>query len=92
MPKMKLENLCQGIRARRLNNMETINLSKIRRYQMLKTISEIKDLARGYEPNSSYIETNNIWKKGKYISEEMDKYFNTVSLGVTERWERFIYN
>ncbi len=49
-------------------------------------------MARAYEPKNSYIESNNIWTKGKMISEEIDRYFKTVTSSKTERWERFIYN
>lgn len=49
-------------------------------------------MARAYETKNSFINTNNIWLKGKSISIEIDKYFNTVNSSTIERWERFIYN
>ena len=33
-----------------------------------------------------------IWKKAKYICEQIDAVFQSVSPTVTEYWERFIYN
>ena len=33
-----------------------------------------------------------IWKKAKYISEQIDAVFQTVSPNVLEYWERYVYN
>ena len=33
-----------------------------------------------------------IWKKAKYISEQIDAVFQTVSPNVLEHWERYVYN
>ena len=33
-----------------------------------------------------------IWKKAKYMCEQIDAVFQTVSPNVTEYWERFVYN
>ena len=33
-----------------------------------------------------------IWKKAKYISEQIDAVFRTVSPNITEYWERYVYN
>lgn len=33
-----------------------------------------------------------IWKKAKYICEQIDAVFQTVTPSVTEYWERFVYN
>ena len=33
-----------------------------------------------------------IWKKAKYISEQVDAVFQTVSPNILEYWERYVYN
>ncbi len=33
-----------------------------------------------------------IWKKAKYMCEQIDAVFQTVSPNITEYWERFVYN
>lgn len=33
-----------------------------------------------------------IWKKAKYICEQIDAVFQTVSPSITEYWERYVYN
>ena len=33
-----------------------------------------------------------IWKKSKYMCEQIDAVFQTVSPAVTEHWERYVYN
>lgn len=33
-----------------------------------------------------------IWKKAKYISEQIDAVFQTVSPNILEYWERYVYN
>ena len=33
-----------------------------------------------------------IWKKAKYMCEQIDAVFQSVSPSVTEYWERYIYN
>ena len=33
-----------------------------------------------------------IWKKAKYICEQIDAVFQTVTPSITEYWERFVYN
>ena len=31
-----------------------------------------------------------VWKKAKYMAEQLDYYFNSVSPNVTEYWERHL--
>lgn len=48
-------------------------------------------MARASKPKGCYDKDEQIWKKAKYISETIDKHFNTVNSNVIERWERFVY-
>lgn len=51
-------------------------------FEYLMSDSEASCLATG----------TTIWKKSKYMCEQIDAVFQTVSPSVTEYWERYVYN
>lgn len=59
---------------------------------------EYEDRASTFEYLMANTEANclitgtTIWKKAKYMCEQIDAVFQTVSPSVTEYWERYVYN